>query len=476
MKTLRARLTATSLAVAALGLLAGLWAMSMLAQRALVDQLHDELLADARTVAAAADPAAAQAALRRLSPERLAQVRDPDGAVLAASTHAIRQSADLDELEVRSGSTTDSSGAGWVTGTSQLTALGEGWDALTVASTGIDGAHVTVAAPLGDLSAVVDTFTGLALVGLPVLVSLIGVLVWTVLGRALRPVDNARWRAATAADIYPPPLLRSTGAGSEIDALVGTLDDLLDRAASSVRTERRFLADASHELLSPLTVLRTNLEVALRRESTPDVQTALRRCLQTQARLETLARQLLMLAKTQDTTASPVDDVDLAALARDVAEEIAPTTAVTISIDAPPQLTMPGDHVALRQLLDNLVRNACRHATTNVALTLTADTHAVRVHVDDDGPGIPPADRQRIFQPFMRLDTARDRHAGGAGLGLAIVNAVVQRHGGHVEVTISEFNGARFTAELPRQVCADDTTSGTARSSGPGHSRPTCRS
>jgi len=462
MKTIRARLTAVSLATAALSLTAGVWGMSALGQQLLTQQLREDLARDAQRIAAAPDAQAIDAAVAGTAPGRLAQVRGADGTIIAASKNRIRQSQDLQEVEVLPAATAfspaasaDGPGRGepWTTGSSDLMALDAGWETVTTGP-GTERGQVILAAPTADIQATVRTFTTLAAAGVPVLTALTGLLVWAMLGRALRPIDQARRLAAEALETYPPPLLQVRGGVTEIDSLVTTFEALLASAAAGVRTQRRFLANAAHELLSPLAVLRTNLEVSIRQDPAPGVHRALQRCVQTQARLEALAQQLLALARAETVDQAQHVEIDLVRLLHDVVVDLPPQHKKDITVHAPDRLLMVGDPTGLRQLIDNLAQNACRHAASTVTLSLVGDRDAVHLHIDDDGPGIPAAARPSVLEPFSRISDPTAPDARGAGLGLAIAKAVAERHGGQIELSDSACGGTSAMVVLPRRGLA----------------------
>jgi signal transduction histidine kinase len=456
MRTLRGRITVTTVLIAAVGLAVGAWGFARATEHALLDQLDRDLNAEALAIAERAGAGASPGTLATAAQAtRLVQIRRSDGTVLAASRHRIRQSADLEELEIEADPRASPSGSGWRTGRSDLNGLGAGWHTAGAASRGPSGGFdAVIAAPLADLERTVTTVRGVAYASVPVLVGVIGVLVWFALGRLLQPVEGLRRQAAAAADVYPPPRLAATTGGAEIEALMGTLDALLQRSAAGVRRQRRFLANASHELLSPLTVLRTVLEVAQRRGDPSDTPAVLERSLASQARLEQIAQQLLSLARAEEVDRIDLTDVDLAGLVREVTDELAPVAAVPVVTQLPGTLRIDGDRAGLYQLVDNLVRNAVRHASAGVDVRLHAGSDSVVLDVDDDGPGIPGEHRRTVFEPFVRVDEARGRRQGGAGLGLAIARAVALRHGGGVTVSESPRGGARLRVVLPRRAAA----------------------
>jgi signal transduction histidine kinase len=210
---------------------------------------------------------------------------------------------------------------------------------------------------------------------------------------------------------------------------------------------RRFAADASHELRSPLASLRTGLEVALSDAEGSSWVAAATDALDTTSAMERLVQDLLFLARTDDPTAPRVvrsfdlDDVVLEEVAR-----AGPRTPVDTSSVSAAEVIGRRDDIA--RVVRNLLDNALRHARSMVAVEVHGDEHGARLTVRDDGDGIAMEERDRIFERFTRLDDARSRHGGGAGLGLAIVREIVDAHGGSVRVEDAA-PGARFVVDLP---------------------------
>lgn len=215
---------------------------------------------------------------------------------------------------------------------------------------------------------------------------------------------------------------------------------------ASVGRQRRFVADASHELRSPIASLRTQLEVGAAHPELLDVPGAVADTV----RLQGLATDLLLLARLDAGERPGRTEVDLGSLVREavsqrVADRIPPEVSVA---DAGP-LEVTGSRGQLARVVGNLLDNAERHAEHAVAVSVRADRGDVLVEVTDDGAGVPEAERDRIFERFVRLDDARSRDDGGAGLGLAIARDVATRHGGTLAVGAASGGGARFTLRLP---------------------------
>jgi heavy metal sensor kinase len=262
---------------------------------------------------------------------------------------------------------------------------------------------------------------------------------------ALRPVDEM---ARTARRITAEDLSRRVerrGTGDELDRLAETLNGMLARLDEAFGQTRRFAADAAHELRTPLTVLRGGIEVALRMERPPDeYRRVLASSLEEVERLIRLAEDLLLLSRSlagPEGSRARVDLEPLVLEAFDVGARIGREAGVSVRIDA----------TAPRRALLNLVENAVKYtlAGGKVEIGLRRGDGAAEITVADTGLGIEPADLERIFEPFVRLDTARARDTGGAGLGLAIARSIVVAHGGTITVESRPGSGSRFVIRLP---------------------------
>ncbi|AXO36980.1 HAMP domain-containing sensor histidine kinase [Micromonospora echinospora] len=313
---------------------------------------------------------------------------------------------------------------------------------------------VLVAKSLTDVRHSLRVVRNLLLVGFPLLVAGLGVVAWRVVGATLRPVEQLRSGAAEITGRAGAERLPVPAGQDEIHRLAVTLNDMLDRLAASRDRQRAFVADAAHELRSPLTNMRTELEVARRLGDDTDWSAVADDLLADTERLSRLVDDLLLLARLdeQDARPAPVGPVELGELLRAVAARY-PSPPLRLTLPDGP-LWVEGDAGELRRVLVNLVDNALRHARTGLELDVSGPDGAYHlVTVTDDGPGIPAADRERVFARFTRLDDARARDAGGAGLGLAIVRELVRRAGGAVELADATPGaaapGLRATVRLP---------------------------
>jgi len=286
-------------------------------------------------------------------------------------------------------------------------------------------------------------------IGLSLLLVALAVALWFLVGRTVAPLEAIRRRAEVITgqrldQRVPVPLARD-----EIRRLARTLNDMLERLENSARRQDRFVADAAHELRTPLASIRTRVETALVRADPGADRQLLLDVLGETVRLSSLVDQLLMLARSDaGLPVAALRPVDLEDVVGDAVSSLLPGT-VQVRIRELASLQVLGDAGALEQVCRNLLDNAVRHADSTVDVSLTADgDHAVLV-VDDDGAGIPEEARREVFRRFVRLEGARDRSTGGAGLGLAIVAEIVRAHSGTVEVGESPMHGARFSMRLP---------------------------
>jgi signal transduction histidine kinase len=299
---------------------------------------------------------------------------------------------------------------------------------------------VIAAVPFGDVLAIRTAFRNAVLISSPLLLAVLGAIAYRVIGWTLRPVEQLR---AGAEQISAPRALGDEApreerlpvppAADEIHALAVTLNGMLDRLAAARERQRSFVADAAHELRTPLASMRAQVEVAERLGEGGTLPADLLSDLE---RLSRLIEDLLLLARADADTRPParLDPVAGRALLAEVAAAYA-GARVPVRVAPGPEASVLADEGELRRAVDNLVANAVRHADSAVELELAVVDEEVVVTVRDDGPGIAAADRERVFERFTRLDDARARDFGGTGLGLPIVRELVRRAGGSVTLT-----------------------------------------
>ena len=379
-----------------------------------------------------------------LDPAAQAQVLAPDGTVLAATRNLAGRPA-LYTLAPGSTTPVRQSAADRVL-PSDLSVYGEHVTA--------GGRPVAIIATTGTYlrTQVNETFARLLVIGVPVLLVLACGTVWLVVGRALRPVEQIRGAvtAITSADLsqrVPEP-----GTDDEIGLLARTMNDMLARLEDSAVRQRRFVADASHELRSPLTAIRTGLEVGLAHPDRAPWPEIARRATRQSERLERLITQLLMLAKADaQQLGARRQPVDLAALLTGL-RAATPAPGLSVDLVVPPRTFTTGNPEDLSRMFRNLLDNAVRYARHRVLITVritgAARPDGVVVEIADDGPGIPASERERVFGRFVRLDASREQGSGSAGLGLAIAREIAAAHGATIVLTEAEGGGTRAVVTL----------------------------
>jgi signal transduction histidine kinase len=275
---------------------------------------------------------------------------------------------------------------------------------------------------------------------------LLSLLVWLVVGRSLRPVEQMRRTVEDLDDGDLATRVELPGTGDELDRLAGTLNALLARLEVAVEREHRFVADASHDLRTPIAAMRALLET----EAADPSLVVLTRAdaLARLDQLQVLVDQLVALAGAE-ATEPPSNPVDLDELVLGEARQLARHTRLRVDTSRVSGGQVAGRDTDLVRLVENLATNAARYSATTVSFTVHQFGDTVELIIDDDGPGIAPADRDRIFERFATLDDARTDLGSGAGLGLAIVAAIVSAHHGTIRVGDAPGGGARFEVRLP---------------------------
>lgn len=458
------RLTATGAAavVIAIALTSSGFLLVSLIHRSLVTNLDSTALARARDVATLASAGELGATIASAGEDSaLVQVVGPSGQVVAASPNISGEAAALASPPTTRRVTTRTAGSLPIGGETERFRLvtqpvtlpsGPGW--------------VYVAVSLSQVDRTVRLLITGLLLGLPVLLAVVTGAIWVAVGRALRPVEQMRQRAAAIGgdDLQQRvPVPRSR---DEIARLAATLNEMLARLQASALRQQRFIGDASHELKSPLAALRAQVDVALSYPASDEPQHVLARVQQQTARMEQLIDDLLFLARS-DERPDHRDDVrvDLDELVLAEARRLRDIGTAHVRVVGPSAAAVTGSARDLARALRNLGDNALAHARYEVVLGLRTEHGLALLTVDDDGPGIPEADRAAVFERFTRLeqDRSRHHHGGGSGLGLAICREIARAHRGEVTVGARPDGspGAHFTMTIP---LADPTGSGADRS------------
>lgn len=288
-------------------------------------------------------------------------------------------------------------------------------------------------------------------------VLLAGIGAWLLSGAALAPVERMRRQAASISENDTGARLSIPSTKDELAALGKTFDDLLLRLQSALEHQRNFVADAGHELRTPVAILRAELELASRPgRSRDELITAIERSTEEAERIARLAEDLLILATADDKGLNlHRQQIYLDELLTDTAtanKARAEKHRLQILAHAPARLTVQADRLRLRQCLDNLIDNALRVAPSGSTVRIEAadlGSGEIVIEVSDEGPGFPPEFLPHAFERFRRADPSRNRPSGGAGLGLAIVAAIAAAHGGRAEASNLPGNGAKVSIHLP---------------------------
>jgi signal transduction histidine kinase len=405
-----------------------------------VDEVADD-------IAAGADPAAASDAF----PDVLVQVLDENGDVIDTVPEAAPFRVELD-LELNESVSKpflaldpplDGRSAGDGTVVRQLSA-----EELILAQRTVEspeGTRTVVAiSPLSGVSRSIDSVVTALWTGIPFLIAVVGFVCWHITGRTLRPVDAMTRRAEEISHSTLDERLPTPGTRDEIDRLAVTLNSMLARLEEAARRQREFVSDASHELRSPIAATRAQLEVALAHPETAAWDRVAADVLEETFRLERLVDDLLALARAEE-MALRREEVDLRELLDEQLRR-ARDGRVTVEGTAP---VLHGDRDQLERALANLLDNARRHARNRVVVTLGVREETIVVSVEDDGPGVPDAERELVFERFRRLEDGRERDAGGVGIGLALVSRAASNHGGSARCLGSALGGAKFEIALP---------------------------
>ncbi|GAA4597657.1 HAMP domain-containing sensor histidine kinase [Planotetraspora phitsanulokensis] len=314
------------------------------------------------------------------------------------------------------------------------------------------------------------------------LVLLTGWGTWKVAGRTLRPVENIRAQLASINVRHVGSRVAEPSVYDEIGRLARTVNNTLARieeanhaTENALLRQRQFAADAAHELRTPLAGLRAELEEAQLHPGQTDLPDVLRRTLTDVDRLQMIISDLLLLAKLGANAPEEQRPVDLASIVEDQVAHRPGRVAVDLRLER--GVMVDGVPAQLSRLVANLLDNAQRHAVHAVQVEVRRGGAGAELSVSDDGNGIPPTERERIFERFTRLDSARSRDHGGSGLGLAIAHEIATAHGGTLRVTDAPAGGARFVLRLP--PAKPPTATGepihatiSARAAGPDGSHP----
>jgi signal transduction histidine kinase len=450
LRSVRARTTLVATAVVAVVLVAAVAALTDAVERTLTSRLQaqGEALVDAvigRLQTGISAPRALEGALRTTRSSGVAGEVPTYVAILDREGHPVFGSGFFTMPGMEEGEGVTTTGPPWGPPSVRV-----GSSDLTVAQRAIevDGELLLVvaASPLAEVVRSVEAIIRTSMVGVPLLILLVGVVTWTATGRTLRPIERIRTEVEELSSQTLDRRVPVPNTHDEIARLAQTMNGMLARLEAASARQREFISDASHELRSPVASIRAELEVALAHPAASNLRDVATGVLNETGRIERIVEDLLLLARLDEGAAPASATVDVGRMTRAATDRV---IAVDIDVDAADGLLVKGSESELSSVVRNLLHNAARHARSKIAVAVASRDGMVIITVDDDGPGIPPTDRQRVFQRFTRLEHARSRTDGGVGLGLAVVDRVVRHHNGSVTVTDRPAGGARFQVVLP---------------------------
>jgi heavy metal sensor kinase len=446
---IRSRTAIGAVGVVGIALIIGAALMVQAQRRALTRDIETAAVLRANDLAASlAEGTVPRGLLVQQPDEALVQIIDSTGRVVASTTNVTGETAFVPLV---------APAKGYAAATSRAVPVGDSAFRVVAVRADVTGTSYTilVGKSLEPVESSVRNLVLLLVVGIPPLLLLVGAVTWTMTGRTLRPVEAIRTEVETIStkDLHrrvpEPPSV------DEIGRLARTMNTMLARLQTSTEREQRFVADASHELRSPLAAIKAQLEVDLAHPDQANWQHSHAEVLEEINRMQRLVDDLLLLARADHDSlllhrrTLDVDDVVLEECRRVRAQSPVPVDSTLVSGGQ-----IAGDPALLSRAVRNLLENAVRHARSCVAVSVVESESTVVIVVEDDGPGIPPETQDAIFERFRRGDDARTRSDGGAGLGLAIAREIVVAHGGQIRIE-NATPGARFRLEFPIRFTAD---------------------
>jgi len=441
--SLRTRMLIISSGAVALVLVVGGLLLSALLRAELIDTADDAGTDTATSVADLAKEGILPPVLAATEEIATAVQVVQRGEVISATTNAVGARAFLlDDLKPGEMRTTDRATLPFdEDGPFRVISLG------TETPTG--DATVFVAVDVEDVAEVIAVANKLGSLGFAALIIVLAAVLWVVIGRTLAPVAAIRDRAEaiTGSELHhrvPEPVHQD-----EIADLAQTINAMLGRLEDSAKRQEAFVADAAHELRSPIANLQARLETELLSPRTNGDDQMTRDLLRETTRMGRLVDHLLLLARSDaGTISADKAPVDLDEVVRDSIASVE-TAAVPVTTNNVEPVQVSGQPALLEHVVTNLLDNAGRYADSSIDVSLHANGRHAILMVDDDGPGIPEHLRDNVLERFVRVDESRERGTGGAGLGLAIVTEIVRVHEGEIEITESPSGGARVRVLLP---------------------------
>ena len=451
LRSVRARTTLLATAAVAVVLVVGVAGLAFAVERTLTSQLQAKGAALVSAVvdrleAGTAPPQALESAVRSTRASGTASEVPTYVAILNREGHPVFGTGFFTMPGMTEGEGVTTTGLPWA-----VPSVRVGSPDLVVAQRSIEvGGElllVVAASPLAEVVRSVEAVIRTSMIGVPLLIMLVGAVTWSAMGRTLEPIERIRTQVEQLSSQTLDRRVPVPGTNDEVARLAETMNSMLARLEAASARQREFVSDASHELRSPVASIRAELEVALAHPTDRSLQDVATGVLDEISRIERLVTDLLLLARLDEDAAPAAEVVDIGRLVRRAAVRVAD---VAVDVQVSDGLLVTGSEGELASVVRNLLDNAARHAVSSITVCVTARDDTVVITVDDDGPGIPPADRQRVLQRFTRLEHARSRSDGGVGLGLAVVDRIVRHHKGSIEVMDSPAAGARVQVALPR--------------------------
>jgi len=441
-RSVRARTTLLAALIVGVALVIGAAVLLITLQESLTRSGDASAESRARDLAALALAGALPPTVTAPTEDDIVQVVDGQGRVVSASDDAFRRDP-INSFRPQSSTPTVRTLRGVADGTER-----ESYRVWALRADAEQGPlSVYVATSLEQVSETTARLRAALAVGVPAMLVVLAFSTWLMLGRALRPVEAIRSQVSEISGSALDRRVPVPRTEDEISRLALTMNAMLDRLEAASRRQREFVADASHELQSPLASFRAQLEVSLAHPDRTDWSTTAAELLADSDRMERIVADLLYLARADALPPAPLNVlIDLDDIVLDEAHRVRSHTLVRIDTAQVSAAPVRGSSEELRRMTRNLLDNAVRHARRAVRIEVQATSDQVVLVVEDDGPGVPAQHRERVFERFVRLDESRQH--GGTGLGLAIVRAIAVRHEGRAEVEPSN-EGARLVVRLP---------------------------
>jgi len=440
-RSVRARVTFTATLIVLLVLAATGAALATAQSAVLTENVDEVLVRHGRTIEAQLDAVARSGTIPGMGDDdSFAHVIDESGRVLA-STPGKTADLPIDGMDLEPAT-------GDEPRFQTVPVAGEPDYRVMIQSVGEQ--DIIVGTPLDEVRDSVAALSGALLIAVPAASFVLALFVWILVGRVLHPIERMRQRLAAIGGESLDQRIPVPGSQDEVARLAKTMNGMLERIESSSERQRRFVADASHELRGPLTRIRTEIEVDLAHPESADLLATHRSILDDTEGLEILVEDLLTLAKSDDgSTTRRREPVDLDDIVLAEVQRLRTTVPMEIDVSEVSGAQVIGDRSQLARVVRNLLDNALRHGCAPVRIVLREEPGEAVLRICDDGPGIPVEFHERIFERFARIDEARNA-TRSTGLGLAIARDIVVGHGGTIAIDDAPALGVCFEVRLPR--------------------------